>query len=201
VLGYRLVLDHSARLDSRFLGPLHVAAAITLVPSVYRRLGGAQWSPVLRRRVAAVGVAVVALHGIQGVVWLGRGLVDESVGRRGLTGRQWRESPVLAMVEQLAPGVPVYTNATDAVHLLTGRAAKAVPAKRDQFSGRDVAGYGEDLVAMRIALERTGGLVVYFLPFEDRGAFLPSVEELRRVLDLSVVTGDEVATAYRVRGA
>ena len=100
------------------------------------RGGGRRPAPWLHRHLAGTGpsgggrggLALLALHGVQAGSWVADGLTDTSVGRRGLTAAAWDDSPVLAAVAALPPDVTVYSNAPEAVFLLTGRADVA-PAR------------------------------------------------------------------------
>lgn len=187
LVGDRLVLDDTGRLDARFLAPLHVVALVVLVPLIARAAGRAR-----------VGVLVLlALHGLQAVAWTVTGLTDDGVDRRGLSGRAWRDSPVMAAVAALPAGVPVYSNAADAVFLLLGRRTSSVPPERDYLTGAATEGYDDAMAAMAEDLRRAGAVVVYFEPFDFRRQFLPTLQDVGRAVPLRVVATDTVATLYR----
>src|SRR5205085_11510457 len=127
----RVVLDASGRLDLRFLSVLHVLAVVGLLPWLHRTLTGRA------RRVAAVlGLALLAVNGVHAASWVVDGLTDTTVDRRGLTAAAWDHSAVLAAVVALPADVTVYSNAPEAVFLLTRRAASPLPAHTDYLSDR-----------------------------------------------------------------
>ena len=191
LVGDRLLLDASGRLDGRFLLPLHVLAIVLVAPLLHRTAVPAM--STLRR----VALVLVALHAAQAVSWSVTGITDESVGRRGLSARAWRESAVLGAVAAMPPGVAVYSNAPDAVFLLTGRRTSSLPVHRDLLTGRAERRYAADLRRMVERLRRGEGVVVDFSPFAFREVFLPSVAEVSRAVPLEPVRTDAVATLYR----
>jgi len=197
LLGDRLVVDDTGRLDARFLAPLHVLALVVLVPAAARAVaaGGAGRLTATRLRVGAV--ALLGLHGLQAITWVASGIGDTGVDRRGLSARAWRESAVLAGVAALPPDTAVYSNAAEAVFLLTGRRTSSVPPHHDYLSGAPDPRYDESMRAMGGRLRAGGGVVVYFAPFEFRSRFLPTAAEVGRAVPLRVVATDAVATLYR----
>ena len=195
----RLLLDASGRLDGRFLAPLHVLAVVVVLPLLHRAWTAAPGADrdAGRRALVAGGVAFALLHGGQAVSWAVTGLADDSVGRRGLSAQAWRESRVLEVVAGLPAGAPVYSNAPDAVFLLTGRRTSSLPRHRDLLTGRAERRYPASLEAMAGRLRHLGGVVVYFRPYQFREVFLPGPDEVARAVPLERVDGDAIATLYR----
>jgi len=193
LLADRAFVDASARLDRRFLAPLHVVVVILLAPLVHRA-----WEAGLRRRRAVVaGTAVlVALQVVQAAAWVAGGLTDDGVARRGYAAAAWSRSPVIDRIRRLPSGVPVFSNGADALFLLTGRETATIPAEIDYRTGRSNEDYEEELADLRAALA-SGGVLVHFDAITARRSFHPSAEELERRLGLQVVERDEVATVYR----
>jgi hypothetical protein len=102
---------------------------------------------------------------------------------------------VLDAVAHLPPGVPVYSNAPDAVFLLTGRSTAFLPAHTDYLSGRRRPAYQAELAAMDDRLAATDGVVVWFRPYAFRARFVAPVS----VLDVEPVLEDAIATLSRPR--
>ncbi len=186
----RVFVDASARLDLRFLAVLHVVAVVGLLPWLHRSLAGPA-----RRAVAVAGLAIVGLHVIQAGSWVADGFTDTSVGRRGLTAEAWRDSPVLAAVAALPPDVPVYTNAPEAIFLLTGRSTSSLPAHTDYLSDRRRPAYETELAVMNARLLTEDGVVVWLRPFAFRERFLSPIDSL----DLKTSLTDGVGTLSRAR--
>ena len=181
----RVLLDASGRLDLRFLAVLHVVAVLGLLPWLHRNLTG-------RARPAAVvaGFVLLTLHGVQAASWVGDGLTDTSVGRRGLTAAAWDDSPVLAAVAALPPAITVYSNAPEAVFLLTGRAASPLPAHTGYLSDRRRPDYEAERAALAERLSVDQAVVVWLRPYASRQRLLVPVEDL----GVEPVAEDDVAT-------
>jgi len=191
----RVVLDATGRLDLRFLGVLHVLAFIGLLPWIHRALAAPASAGRARTIAISAGVVLMGLHGLQAGVWVAAGFTDAGVGRRGLTAAAWDDSPVLAAVAALPPDAPVYSNAPEAVFLLTGRSASPLPAHTDYLSGRMRPRYGAELAAVDDRLVREDGVVVWLRPYAFKQRFLAPVADL----DVQPVLEDDVATLSRPR--
>lgn len=181
----RVVLDASGRLDLRFLAVLHVVAVVGLVPWLHRNLRGRA-----RRAVAAGGLALLALQAAYAGSWVADGFTDTSVGRRGLTAAAWDDSPVLAAVVALPPDVTVYSNAPEAVFLLTGRVAESLPAHTDYLSDRPRPEYDAERAVLADRLAHDEAVVVWMRPYAFRQPLLVPVEDLavEPVLDDKFIT-------------
>jgi len=184
----RVLLDATGRLDLRFLAVLHVVAVIGLLPWLHRNLAGRA------RSVAAAAVLVLlALQGAYAASWLVAGFSDTGVGRRGLTAAAWQDSTVLAAVAALPPGVHVYSNAPEAVFLLTGRITEPLPAHTDYLSDRPRPEYAAERATMEASLAHDGAVVVWFRPYAFRQRFMAPMADL----GLAPVEEDEVGTLSR----
>ncbi len=184
----RSLLDATGRLDLRFLAVLHVVAVVGLVPWLHRTLKG-----TARRAVAAAGLALLGLQALYAGSWVIDGFTDTSVGRRGLTAAAWEDSVVLAAVAALPPEVPVYSNAPEAVFLLTGREASALPTHTDYLSGERRPTYEAELRTMTEGLAGGDGVVVWFRPYASRDGYLADPTEL----PVTTVLEDDVASLSR----
>jgi len=187
----RVLLDATGRLDLRFLAVLHVVAVVGLLPWLHRNLTGRA-----RPAAAAAGLVLLTLHGVQAASWVADGLTDTSVGRRGLTAAAWDDSPVLAAVVALPPDVTVYSNAPEAVFLLTGRAASPLPAHTDYLSDRRRPEYDAERAALVDRLADDKAVVVWLQPYAFRQRLLLPIDDL----PVEPVVEDGVATLSRSRG-
>lgn len=190
----RAFIDASGRLDRRFLSPLHVVVIVLLAPLLHRA-----WDTHVRGRrpVVAAAALLLGLQVVQAAAWVGGGLTDDGIDRRGYSAAAWSRSAVVDRLRQLGPDVPVLSNGADAVFLLTGRETSSLPAKVDYRTGRQNPDYAADLAAVRAALAG-GGVLVYFEAITARRSFLPPAAELEAGLGLRVVERDGVGTLYRL---
>ncbi|MEA2827126.1 MAG: hypothetical protein QOG43_1565 [Actinomycetota bacterium] len=191
LLADRIVLDATGRLDLRFLAVLHVVAVVGLLPWLHRNLRG-RARPV----VAATGLALLALHGIEAITWAADGLTDTGVARRGLTAAAWDHSTVLAAIAALPPDVAVYSNAPEAIFLLIGRATSPLPAHTDYLSDRRRPEFAAELAATAARLGTGGAVVVWFRPYAYRQRFLATAADF----DVEPVVEDAVGTLSRGAG-
>jgi len=96
---------------------------------------------------------------------------------QGYASINWKNSQTIAYVKSLPAGVPIYSNAYDAIYYLTGRPAIYLPEKVTHGTGRKNQNYAAEVESMRKGLA-SGGRLVYFDTLPERW-FLPSKEELR----------------------
>jgi hypothetical protein len=191
ILADRLLLDASALLDKRFLLPLHLVAILGVLAWVgVRPIRGF----VKTVAIGAVTVLVLLQLG-EAATWVRESVDDGGVRGGGYTSRLWRDSPVIAAVGHLPPGVPVYTNGPDAIWFLTGRTTKMLPVERDYLTGRSNPDYGTQIAEMGARMRAASGLVVYFPMIKSRRS-LPTVADLRRVMPLRQLSSDPVGAIY-----
>lgn len=141
--------------------------------------------------------ALVALALVRGGLDVGTRPPGGYSPSESLRSVNWSASPIMAAVRALPADTVVYTNAPDALYLLTGRATASVPETQD-FSTLEVnARYRDQLGEMRATLAHRPAVVVYVrgLP---RSAFVPSEASLRRALDLRPVDDVRDGAVYRL---
>ena len=148
-----------------------------------RQVLGIRIAPILRRvfqhpakwiAVLAVMICVVLLIA-RGEMMI-RALNQFSEYGAGFTGKAWRTSKAMELVNALPNDTPIYSNGGDAVKFLTGRQTMSLPGRWDSAG----------MEAMIRHLENSNGLLVYFNMIGWRG-YLPSVEELKHYPQLKSV--------------
>jgi len=82
-------------------------------------------------------------------------------------------------------GVPIYSNARDALVFLTRKEVRKIPREADPILGKPNPSYRAELEAMRDDLVLHDGLVVYFDTVDWRW-YLPSASDLQKELGLQV---------------
>lgn len=200
-----VLLDASSTLDYRLLAPLHTVAivggAIVFAPRLTNLAlpGNLTWD-----RLAWVGrlvvVVLVAAQAVGAVAWVAGGVTDDSRERRGLTATGWEESAVMAAVEAMPAGIVVYSNAPDAIHMLTGRRAVALlPPSVDYLSGRSRLDFEPEMAGVGEAVERGSAVVAWFGAAPWRRSLYPPESAVVSALGLdpSPVLEDEVGRLYR----
>lgn len=155
--------------DGRILLPL-------LVPGVLLGfLGGySLWERAGRRRTLAV-VALACCCGAL-LIRIPRAL-DRSIelaytsgaGGQGYHDVKWRNSPTIAAINELPASVPVYSNAPDAIYILTGRISYGAAALINTYD--EYGEYGYTTLPRLKEAQSKGGVVAYFDRLPWRGAW------------------------------
>jgi hypothetical protein len=112
-------------IDNRALSPVF-ASALILVIFILCRL----WR--LREFSKRFKVLLIFLCGILGISYAGRAvpwILHAAEQGQGYASQAWQTSETMAKVRLLEAGIPLYTNAPDAVYLLAGKLASGLPAK------------------------------------------------------------------------
>ena len=115
--------------------------------------------------------------------------------RLAYASRVWRESALVAEVKSLRDDVRVFSNAPDALYVLTGRPARLVPLKADPFTRQENPRYPEEVGRLERELRGRAGVVVYFRWLRWRW-YLPGERELAEQLGLVTVATAREGAMY-----
>lgn len=207
------LLDASSTLDYRLLAPVHavvlLGGAIALAPrltnlSHFVLPGNVRWEKLAwvgpSEWVGRLVIVLVAAQAVGAVAWVAGAPGDHSPERRGLTAAAWEDSAVLAAVAALPADVVVYSNAPDAVHLLTSRRTVAlVPPSVDYLSGRQRQGYEREMATLATGVMQGQAVVAWFGAAPWRRSLYPAESTIVATLGLdpSPVLEDDVGRLYR----
>jgi len=151
-------LDANTLLDERILSPVYIASLILLVYSIRQIMEKLSSLPIARTVMICV---VIVLAG--GYIYQGGKLVTEAYNLGlGFDSVAWERSKTLGLIEALPAGIPIYTNAPEAVYIHTGRPASRIPPKYDKANQQSNNAYTLEVNNMRTALVNRGGVVVIF---------------------------------------
>lgn len=170
-------------------------------------LGGRLWLPFIplaglvilkawprQRASAALTLLLLAGLNLWETVPLARSL---HVDGAGYASPAWVESPTLAYVDSLPAGVPVASNAADAIHLLLDQPATLLPQTRFRTVDRVNTRWRRQLRELAVDLREQNGVIVYF-DAVDRDAYLVSEAQLRDKLVVEPIATFADGRAYRV---
>ena len=118
-------------------------------------------------------------------------------GGIGYASQGWKASKLIKRVNFFAASRPVFTNAADAVYLLTGRPAYGIPAIVDPNTKLVNRNYASELAAMEVKLGQKSGILVYFSRVGWR-RHLPSEDELLARLALQLIAREEDGSMYQL---
>jgi hypothetical protein len=165
------VVEPFTHLDNRILAPVYVVALIILIWAI-AQLGESMETPRFVRTSVLSFLAIVTLmHLGNAPGWI---LRDHYNGA-GYGSTEWRASRLIEYVRNLPADTIIFSNAPDAIYLLTNRMTKSIPR-------RPVTELA--LTAMRADDAR----LVYFKSIDWRSLTL---EELKRELSLQVDLDEE----------
>lgn len=172
------LFDAYIRLDERILYPALAAVLVIVVCAghdLYVRAisPGGKLTRLLFGLLVAVILASFAVTGVQKCADIYRGGLHYS-------SRTWKRSGTIAFLESLPEETVIYTNANDAVYLLMGRNARAIPPRYDPVNALANPGYELEMEAMREELEKGEAVLAYFWTV-DRYYF-PDVKQIREFM-------------------
>ena len=85
-----------------------------------------------------------------------------AVGGAGFGSLAWRRSETMRRVAELPASARIYSNARDAILILTGRSTRWLPAPLDAETRQPRPGYAAELEAIRSGLRAQKVLLVWF---------------------------------------
>lgn len=194
VVGYRLFLDATGRIDARFLLPLH-AAFVTWAACAWRKAS----TRLNRSGVTTVTTVVVALAAglvVDGLAWTASAATDLDRRPGGFAAPVFTRSEVIATLATLPPGAVVASNAPDLVHHLTARRAELLPETVGLLSGRPNPDYAAEVADLGRRLATSGGVVAYFTAEPARRVGMPDPAEVAGALGLIPVATDASGVVY-----
>jgi hypothetical protein len=177
-------VDVYVPLDRRVLSPLYLALSLSAVILIaaYARSGA------LRFAWGGLLVLLLAANSWTATEWLNR-LSREGFGYSNV---YWRESPTIKFLKASESKL-IYSNAPDPIYLLAGKAVAAIPNNLDPRSRLANPDYASQISRIK----HGGGLIVYFRSVTWRW-YLPSEEQLREELGLSLLAETGDGAVYRI---
>jgi len=181
-------------IDDRYLSPVYVPTLVLVLC-----LSSYFFSALVKARAVHISLVVfsLALSGLylaQAISWL---TLDYKNGI-GYSSRSWKQSKLIAQVKALDPKTPIFTNAPDAVYLLTGLPAYMIPRKVDPATKKANGDFSSQLAAVRDQLVERKGVVVYFQSIIWRW-YLPSEDELKEKLSLQAIAQEGDGSISQIR--
>lgn len=155
--------DANTPLDDRILAPAYVAMLILVVAGMGIALGLAMRRRLVRGAIIGALGLVILVQLASAASWIR----TYRQGGLGYSSPAWRQSETVAAVRELPEEVVIFSNAPEAIDLLAGREALALPRKNNAMLGIQNAGYENEIAAVTQAVA-AGAVVVYFDALMDR---------------------------------
>ncbi len=188
-------IEANLPLYARYMVPAYVVIVPLLTILIYRVLFSGRSLRIAQRGAVALLVASLA---VTSTARAGKWIADAYQEGLGYASRTWRESPIIAEVKKLDPSTLVYSNAADAILVLTGRHTRYIPTKYVMRTGKAPSvPFLTQMEAMRADLVRNGGVVV-FLDGRKERAHLASEKDLLTDLSLEQVMAVRDGRIYRL---
>jgi hypothetical protein len=172
-------LDAQTPLGGRMFAPLFVACLVLALCGA--RNGIRAWRSPMPALVAALLALIFTLSYARDTSrWVRE---RAAFGAEGFGSLAWRESETMRRVRDLPADALVFSNARDAIYILTGRTTRWLPAWVDAESRQPRRAYASELKAILAALRTGGTSLVWF----DQAAwrwYLPARPELQQRLPI-----------------
>jgi hypothetical protein len=186
--------DSTFALDERMLSPILPWSLIAFVCIGHRLTLDRIRASTIYALFAFVALWFAAAQVSRGVPWL---MAAHSDGQ-GYASRQWRESELLARVRALPPKARIFSNAYDAIYLVTGRFADALPQNTVLGTTQVNQHYVDELARMHYWLVKSGGVIVYFSNLEAPTG-MASPAELEKMMRLQLLYNAADGAIYGIR--
>lgn len=186
-------VDAHTHFTDRILSPAYISALIIILYILNKLL------PALKRSQILSIICVIFLFAFS-VLSIHRAtsfLSNVYSNGLGYANKQWQQSETIKKVRNLNPQTLVFSNAPDAIYILTGKYTHLFPIKINPCTQLASDNYLSELASMRQKLKNMDGLVIYFNTVTFW--FLPSESELREKLPLRLIAREADASIYKVR--
>lgn len=173
-------IDANTPLDNRILSPLFISVWILVVYTGARLFAENNARPLLRWSL--IGLLLLVTFN-----WTRLSLPTLLTARSqgiGLSSPSWQNSPTLTHLASLPENVLIYSNAPDAVYLLTGRPAARLPRRFELSSQQENADFVAQMGAIGSQMVAGEALIAFFTNQGRQSN--PSREDLYTVLELEI---------------
>ncbi|MGA1867795.1 MAG: ArnT family glycosyltransferase [bacterium] len=183
--------DAHTRLDNRILSPIYVASLILIICLIYRLIFSGQKIRVLQIICIVMCLGFSGSYVFRSTKWI----INNYHFGQEYASKAWKHSEILEIVRGLPSGIPIFSNAPDAIYIHTGRPASMIPAKIDASTRQINESCISDLKNMWTRLKADGGVVVYLNAI--RRWYLVTENELKKFLSLSILSQKADGTIYK----
>lgn len=175
---YNSLANPAVELSTRTLLPFYVFAIVVVVTFANGSFGR---SRIVWKSFLLLTILIVLLNARYTAAYV-KYRHEQSFG---FANSEWTGSATMAYARSLPPGTVVYSNAIDAIFLLTHKDALRIPAKIDPSTGQANNDFASSMSQLQEALRNDNAVVVYFDKVTWRW-YLPSKDELEKVHQLPV---------------
>jgi hypothetical protein len=188
-----LFVDAISTFEYRLLSPILTSAAITIftiLPLYLRRA-----PKLIHAALIFLFLLVISFNAVHALKFVSKA---HQGSFKMYAGDGWKEAEIIQQIKTLPEGIPIYSNADEAIYYVTGRLAVRLPEESNPFTSRQNPNYSDEIDRMREILLQKGGRIVYFTGVTWRG-YLPSREELENLFPLSEIWSGEEGYIYALK--
>jgi uncharacterized membrane protein len=106
-------------LDGRILSPVYVSGLVLILCTGHRLLRSMRERRSIKVACIILCIAFAAFYLRRGAAWI----LDAHADGRGYASKAWQHSEIMERIRVLPPGTPIFTNARDAVYIVTSKHA------------------------------------------------------------------------------
>ena len=169
------LVDANTAFDSRILSPAYVAGLATVFGLLGRKMAG---KGGLRLPSLWIGLLILILCGgllVRSAAWADRARHNGI----GFNQRIWKDLPTLSYLRRLPTGLPLYSNAPEAIYLNLGRSAVALPRAFRLSEQSNNPDYAAEILALQHRVRNESAVIAYFTHVGSRS---PSPQTLESML-------------------
>jgi hypothetical protein len=157
--------DAQIWLAGRHLLPIYLVGTILAVCRGYEVLQrGSRWR---KYAIISACLGIIFIGGTRTGKWAEKSHRDGI----GLTSRRWRDSELIGRIRNLDSSVPVVSNSTALIYLLTDRVTYGFPTPMNAETNRPKPEYNQEIAQVADRVEREGAVVVLFTAFAPQQTY------------------------------
>jgi hypothetical protein len=193
ILAYNSLVSPAAEVDVRGFSPVYVFVIILAVSVVYQL--SKLWDSIkLWRGFLTLMFALILLNSVHTVSYAVRRHENGS----WYASREWAGSKTINYMKASSDTRTTYSNGVDAIHFLTGKDARRIPAKIDPASGQTNPEFEREMNSVRNELMQNRAIVIYLDKITWRW-YLPSASELENVYRMPVLVRLDDGVIYGIK--
>ena len=157
--------DAQIWMAGRHLLPIYIVGSILAVCYGYEVFSrGGRWPQIA---IVSVCLGIIIIGGARTAKWAWKSHQNGI----GLTSRHWRDSELIGRIRSLDRSVPVVSNSTALIYLLTERVTCSLPTPMNAETNRPTPHYSEEIAQVADKVERDGAVVVLFTAFTPEQSY------------------------------
>ena len=167
--------------NNRIMAPLFMPFIIILFYTIYRIMSYYNYMVFLRFILYAFCILLGALYLVEGTKWA----INAQKDGMGYSSNLWKNSEILNYIKMM-PSKRIYSNACDAIYIITGKKCYRLPPKYNRTSLELNERYLGEIADIKAQLQNDSAVLCWLDNLSWR-KYLPSEEELTRELHLKVI--------------